>query len=110
MASGWKCKHRLSLALFVWVLLASSLAYSLDLECFFEDDTICRQMLEDASDDSCNDPLHLSPPSYLPTPAFRFLFRPTPTGSADRFEEAEVVACRSSGVLPVGLRAPPRHH
>ena len=84
---------RLTFSLLIWLLLASSVAYSLDLECYLESNGACVQICDTSADDPCDEPLHLSPLTE------------------DESVSSGVVATSSLGrspdFLPVGLRAPP---
>ena len=99
--------RRLTFSLLIWLLLASSVAYSLDLECFLESNGACAQICGVPADDPCGEPLHLSPPSYLPTPCFKL----TIVLTEDENVCGGIVGSSSLGrppdFLPVGLRAPP---
>jgi hypothetical protein len=95
-----------STATLIWIVLASSLAYSLDLECFLDNDA-CRQVCLESSEDLCGEPLHLGPPSYLPTPIFQFVRALTASSTLVVFEEAPELIPGRRNNLPVGLRAPP---
>jgi hypothetical protein len=96
----------LSSAVIIWVVLASSLAYSLDLECFLDDDA-CRQVCVESTEDLCGEPLHLGPPSYLPTPFFQLLISLTVSPRLSIVEVSQELVPRATGHMPVGLRAPP---
>lgn len=91
----------------IWILLASSLAYSLDLECYLESNGACVQVCNVATDDPCDEPLHLSPPSYLPAPNFEFYVVLTEDVCVCHSERSISPLSRSPDFLPVGLRAPP---
>ena len=98
---------RLTFSLLIWLLLASSVAYSLDLECYLESNGACVQICDTPADDPCDEPLHLSPPSYLPTPCFEFSVLLTEDESVSSGVVATSSLGRSPDFLPVGLRAPP---
>ncbi len=98
---------RLTFSLLIWLLLASSVAYSLDLECYLESNGACTQVCSVPADDPCDEPLHLSPPSYLPTPCFELTIALTEEQGLCGGIVGSSSLGRSSDFLPVGLRAPP---
>ena len=105
--TGSRQKQRFSFSLLIWILLASSLAYSLDLECYLESNGACVQVCDVATDDPCDEPLHLSPPSYLPPPNFEFYVVLTEDVGVCCSEQSISPLSRSPDFLPFGLRAPP---
>lgn len=99
--------RRLTFSLLIWLLLASSVAYSLDLECYLESNGACVQICDISADDPCDEPLHLSPPSCLPTPCFELSVLLTEDESISSCVVSMSSLGRSPDFLPVGLRAPP---
>lgn len=104
-----KSRRRLhfGVVLTAWFVLVSSLAYSLDLECFLDRNDSCLQVCLESTEDLCDEPLHLGPPSYLPTPVFQLVRTLAPVTAPVASENSIQAPPAKLVHLPVGLRAPP---